>query len=55
MLVVVHDRNVDAGSQALFDLEAARRGDVGQRDAAEHRRDVLHDAHDLVGILCRQT
>ena len=37
-------------SRAL-DLEAARRGDVLEVDAAEDRRDELHGAHDLVDVL----
>ena len=51
MLVVVEDGDVELGAQALFDLEAARRGDVLQVDAAVRRGDRLDDRDDLFGVL----
>ena len=36
--------------QLLLDLEAARRGDVLEVDAAERGRDQLDGPHDLVGV-----
>ena len=49
VLVVVEDRDVERLAQAPLDLEAARRGDVLEVDAAEDRRDRLDRADDLVG------
>ena len=43
VLVVVEDRDAEV-LQARLDLEAARRGDVLEVDAAEHRRDQAHGA-----------
>ena len=40
VLVVVEDRDVERRLQALLDLEAARRADVLEVDAAERGRDV---------------
>ena len=37
--------------QAALDLEAARRGDVLEVDAAEGRRDRLDEADDLVDVV----
>ena len=51
VLVVVEDRDVEQVAQPRLDLEAARRGDVLQVDAAVRRRDGLHDRDDLVGVL----
>ena len=51
VLVVVEDRDVEQLAQPRLDLEAARRRDVLEVDAGEHRRDQLHGAHDLVGVL----
>src|SRR5262249_34998114 len=53
-LVVVHDGDVEGRFEALLDLEAARRGNVLEVDAAERRGDGLHDADDLVGVLRAQ-
>ena len=39
VLVVVEDGDVELLAQARLDLEAARRGDVLQVDAAEDRRE----------------
>ena len=50
VLVVVEDRDVERLLQAPLDLEAARRRDVLEVDAAERRRDALDDAHDLVDV-----
>src|SRR5262249_29125945 len=55
VLIVVEDRDVQLLAQALLDVEAARRGDVLEVDAAEGRRDELHRLHDLVHVLGRQT
>ena len=51
VLVVVEDGDVELGAQAALDLEAARRRDVLEVDAAEARRDRLDEGHDLVGVL----
>ena len=51
VLVVVEDGDVELGAQPLLDLEAARRRDVLEVDAAEAGRDRLHDRDDLVGVL----
>ena len=51
VLVVVEDRDVELGAQPLLDLEAARRRDVLEVDAAEAGRDRLHDRDDLVRVL----
>ena len=50
VLVVVEHRDVELLLQAVLDLEAARRRDVLQVDAAEGRCDQLDRLHDLVGI-----
>ena len=42
MLVVVEHRDVELLLQRSFDLEAIRRGDVLEVDAAEGRRDRFH-------------
>ena len=55
VLVVVEDRDVQLAAQALFDLEAAGRRDVLEVDAAEAGGDRLHDGHDLVDVLRRET
>ena len=51
VLVVVEDRDVQQLAQPRLDLEAARRGDVLQVDAAVRRGDRPHDRDDLVGVL----
>ena len=51
VLVVVEDGDVELLAQPPLDLEAARRGDVLEVDAAEARRDRLDGAHDLVDVL----
>ncbi len=51
MLVVVEDRDVELGAQALFDFEAAGRGDVLEVDAAVRGGDGLNDGDDLLGVL----
>ena len=51
VLVVVEHRDVEQLAQPRLDLEAARRRDVLEVDAGEHRRDHLHGAHDLVDVL----
>ena len=50
VLVVVEDRDVERLLQPPLDLEAARRRDVLEVDAAERRRDALDDPHDLVDV-----
>ncbi len=50
MLIVVHHRNVERLDQAVFDLEAARRANVFEVDAAEHRRDAHDRLNDLVDV-----
>ena len=51
VLVVVEDGDVELGAQALFDLEAAGRGDVLQVDATVGGGDGLDDRDDLFGVL----
>ncbi len=51
VLVVVEDRDVERLLEPVLDLEAARRGDVLEVDAAEGRRHELDGLHDLVGVL----
>ena len=51
VLVVVEDRDVEAGLQALLDLEAAGRADVLEVDAAERGGDRLDGRDDLVRVL----
>ena len=51
VLVVVHDRAVQGLDDALFDLEAARRGDVLQVDRPEARAQPDQGFDDLVGVL----
>jgi hypothetical protein len=51
VLVVVEDRDLERLAQPPLDLEAARRRDVLEVDATERRRDRLHRADDLVGVL----
>ena len=51
VLVVVEDRDVELGAQALLDLEAAGRGDVLEVDAAIRGGDGLDDRDDLLGVL----
>ena len=50
VLVVVEDRDVERLLQPPLDLEAARRGDVLEVDAAERRRDLLDELDDLVDV-----
>ncbi len=54
VLVVVEHRDVEQPAQPALHLEAARRADVFQVDAAEPGRDQLHRADDLVGVLAVQ-
>ena len=51
VLVVVEDRDVELLAQPRLDLEAARRRDVLEVDAAEGGGDQLHGLDDLVGVL----
>ena len=51
VLVVVEDGDVELGLQPVLDLEAARRRDVLEVDAAERRGDPLDGLDDLVGVL----
>ena len=51
VLVVVKDRDIELGAQAPLDLEAARRRDVLQVDAAERRGRRLDERHDLIDVL----
>ena len=54
VLVVVEHRDVEQLLEALLDLEARRRGDVLEVDAAEGRGDAHDGLDDLVGVLaCR--
>ena len=55
VLIVMEDRDVKTLAQLALDDETRRRGDVLEVDAAEHRRDMLHGAHDLVGVLRVET
>src|SRR5699024_9646034 len=48
VLIVVEDGDVELGAQAVLDLEAARRGDVLEVDAGEHRRHRLDVGDDVV-------
>ena len=50
VLVVVEDRDVELLAQPGLDLEAARRRDVLEVDAGEHRGDRLDGADDLLGV-----
>ena len=54
VLVVVEDRDVELGAQPPLDLEAARRGDVLEVDAAERRRGRLDELDDRVDVLRRE-
>ena len=49
VLVVVEHRDVEQVLEAVLDLEARRRRDVLEVDAAEHRRDPHDGLDDLVG------
>ena len=49
VLVVVEDRDVEAGLEPLLDLEAARRGDVFEVDATEDGLEALDGFDQLVG------
>ena len=51
VLVVVEDRDVEHLAQPGLDLEAARRGDVLQVDAAVGRGEDLDGPDDLLGVL----
>ena len=51
MLVVVEDGDVELLLEPVLDLEAARRRDVLEVDAAEGRRDQLHGLDDLLGVV----
>src|SRR6185437_6954198 len=50
VLVVVEHGDLQFGDQPLLDLEAARRRDVLEVDAAEPGRDQLDRVHDLLGV-----
>ena len=50
VLVVVEDRDVEALLQPALDLEAARRADVLEVDAAVRRGDARHGVDDLVDV-----
>ena len=50
VLVVVEDGDVELLAQPRLDLEAARRRDVLEVDAGEHRGDRLDGADDLLGV-----
>ncbi len=50
MLVVVEDRDVEPRLEPVLDLEAARRGDVLEVDAAEGRREPDDGLDDLVDV-----
>jgi hypothetical protein len=51
VLVVVEDGDVELGLQPVLDLEAPRRRDVLEVDAAERGRQALDGLDDLVGVL----
>ena len=51
VLVVVEHGDVEQLTQPRLDLEAARRRDVLEVDAGEHRSDHLDGTHDLVDVL----
>ena len=51
MLIVVEDRDVANLFEALFDLEAAGRGDILEVDAAEAARKQADGVHDVVNAL----
>ena len=51
VLVVVEDRDVEQLAQPRLDLEAARRGDVLEVDAAVGRGEDLDGPDDLLGVL----
>ena len=51
MLVVVEHRDVELVDQTALDLEAARRGDVLEVDAAEAGGEALDGLDDLVNVL----
>ena len=51
VLVVVEDGDVERRAEALLDLEAARRRDVLEVDAAEAGRDRLDGRDDRVRVL----
>lgn len=55
MLIVMEDRNIEILLQPLFDLEAARRRDILQINAAEGRGNRLNRPYDLIRILRVQT
>ena len=55
MLIIVKHRDVQQVPQAGLDLEATRRGDVLEIDTAVDRCDALHDTHDLIDVLGRET
>ncbi len=50
VLVIVEDRNVAALLRLAFDVEALRRLDVFEIDAAKGGRDHLDEAHDLFRV-----
>jgi hypothetical protein len=54
VLVIVEDRDVHAGRELLFDVEAFRRLDVFQVDAAQGRLQCGDDLDQLVGVVFGQ-
>ena len=50
MLIVVHHRDIEFFDQPPFNLEAARRADVLEIDAAEDRRDPFDRRDDFVDV-----
>ena len=51
VLIVVKHGNIELGNQPLLDLDAPRRGDVFEIDAAERRRQKRDGLDDLVDVL----
>ncbi len=54
LLVLVEHGDVEAVLEEALHLEAARRRDVGQVDAGEHRRGERDDLGDLLGVAHRE-
>ena len=54
VLVVMEDRDIQLGFQPVFNLKAARRGNILQIDAAEGGRQRFHRRDDLFAVFCRQ-
>ena len=51
MLIIVKNRNIEAGTQALFDFETLRRFDVFKVDATKRWGNALHEINDFIGCL----